>query len=148
MLRADRPAPRARAVRRLAATGRGADGDQPGDATAGAAERRGRYARRSARARDEPLDQLISRERAERLWAALGRLKTLDREALDAFYIRGHSLIEIAEMLDVPLGTVKRRLHTAAEAVEASSSKPRSPTPRNGPTDRCRILRRRARSSN
>ena len=67
---------------------------------------------------DEPLDQLISRERTERLWAALGRLKSLDREALDAFYIRGHSLLEIAEMLDVPLGTVKRRLHTA-EAAEA-----------------------------
>lgn len=62
---------------------------------------------------DEPLDQLISRERADRLWEALGRLKSLDREALDAFYIRGHSLLEIAEMLDVPLGTVKRRLHTA-----------------------------------
>jgi RNA polymerase sigma-70 factor, ECF subfamily len=62
---------------------------------------------------DEPLDQLISRERAERLWEALGRLKSLDREALDAFYIRGHSLLEIAEMLGVPLGTVKRRLHTA-----------------------------------
>jgi RNA polymerase sigma-70 factor (ECF subfamily) len=62
---------------------------------------------------DGPLDQLISRERADRLWEALGRLKSLDREALDAFYIRGHSLIEIAELLDVPLGTVKRRLHTA-----------------------------------
>ena len=62
---------------------------------------------------DEPLDQLISRERAERLWEALGRLKSLDREALDAFYIRGHSLLEIAERLGVPLGTVKRRLHTA-----------------------------------
>jgi RNA polymerase sigma-70 factor, ECF subfamily len=62
---------------------------------------------------DEPLDQLIGRERAERLWEALGRLKSLDREALDAFYIRGHSLLEIAEQLGVPLGTVKRRLHTA-----------------------------------
>jgi RNA polymerase sigma-70 factor (ECF subfamily) len=62
---------------------------------------------------DEPLDQLISRERAERLREALGRLKSLDREALDAFYIRGHSLLEIAESLGVPLGTVKRRLHTA-----------------------------------
>ena len=62
---------------------------------------------------DEPLDQLISRERAERLWEALGRLKSLDREALDAFYIRGHSLLEIAANLGVPLGTVKRRLHTA-----------------------------------
>ncbi len=62
---------------------------------------------------DEPLEQLISRERAERLWEALGRLKSLDRQALDAFYIRGHSLLEIAEELGVPLGTVKRRLHTA-----------------------------------
>jgi len=62
---------------------------------------------------DGPLDQLISRERADRLSEALSRLKSLDREALDAFYIRGHSLIEIAELLDVPLGTVKRRLHTA-----------------------------------
>ncbi len=67
---------------------------------------------------DEPIDQLISRERAERLWTALGRLKSLDREALDAFYIRGHSLIEIAELLDVPLGTVKRRLHTARKRLK------------------------------
>jgi RNA polymerase sigma-70 factor, ECF subfamily len=73
---------------------------------------------------DEPLEQLISRERAERLWDALGRLKSLDREALDAFYIRGLTLIEIAETLEVPLGTVKRRLHTARKrlkrALEAS----------------------------
>jgi RNA polymerase sigma-70 factor (ECF subfamily) len=67
---------------------------------------------------DEPLDQWISRERAARLWEALGRLKSLDREALDAFYIRGHSLLEIAEELGVPLGTVKRRLHTARKRLK------------------------------
>ncbi len=67
----------------------------------------------ASRPSDEPLDQLITRERAERLREALGRLKSLDREALDAFYIRGRSLSEIAESLGVPLGTVKRRLHTA-----------------------------------
>jgi RNA polymerase sigma-70 factor (ECF subfamily) len=73
---------------------------------------------------DEPLDQLISRERSRRVMEALGRLKSLDREALDAFYIRGHSLLEIAEMLDVPLGTIKRRLHTARKRlrVELESS--------------------------
>ena len=73
---------------------------------------------------DEPLDQLIDRERAQRVTEALGKLKSLDREALDAFYLRGHSLIEIAEMLDVPLGTVKRRLHTARKRlkVELESS--------------------------
>ncbi len=61
----------------------------------------------------QPVDELIRRERAEGLWVALRRLKTLDRESLVAFYIRGLSLVQIAEELDVPLGTIKRRLHTA-----------------------------------
>lgn len=60
-----------------------------------------------------PLQDLIARERAERLWDGLGRLKPMDREALQAFYIQGRSLIEIAEELEVPIGTVKRRLHVA-----------------------------------
>jgi RNA polymerase sigma-70 factor, ECF subfamily len=61
----------------------------------------------------QPIDELISRERAERLWAAMGRLRTMDRETLIAFYVRGLSLVEIAEESLTPLGTVKRRLHTA-----------------------------------
>ena len=71
---------------------------------------------------DEPLDQLISRERAERLWQALGQLKSLDREALDAFYIRGHSLIEIAEMLEVPTGN---RQAAAAHRPQAAQARAR-----------------------
>jgi RNA polymerase sigma-70 factor (ECF subfamily) len=62
---------------------------------------------------EQPLDELITRERAERLWTAMRRLKPLDRETLIAFYIRGLSLIEMAAELEVPLGTIKRRLHTA-----------------------------------
>ena len=62
---------------------------------------------------DEPIEALITRERAQRLWEALERLKPLDRETLLAFYIRDLSLLEMAEELDVPLGTIKRRLHTA-----------------------------------
>lgn len=62
---------------------------------------------------DQPVDELITRERAERLWQAMGRLKTLDRESLIAFYMRGLSLVQIADELNVPLGTIKRRLHTA-----------------------------------
>jgi RNA polymerase sigma-70 factor (ECF subfamily) len=69
--------------------------------------------------RDEPLAELITRERAQRLWEALGRLKALDREALLAFYIQGQSLVEIARRLDVPIGTVKRRLHTARKRLKA-----------------------------
>ncbi|QDV37252.1 RNA polymerase sigma factor [Tautonia plasticadhaerens] len=69
--------------------------------------------------RDEPIDELIARERARRLWDAMNALKPLDREALVAFYIRGQSLIEIAEELEVPIGTVKRRLHTARKRLKA-----------------------------
>ncbi len=69
--------------------------------------------------RADPLGDLISRERAQRLWEAIGRLKVIDREALVAFYIQGQSLIEIAKSRDVPIGTVKRRLHTARKRLKA-----------------------------
>jgi RNA polymerase sigma-70 factor (ECF subfamily) len=63
--------------------------------------------------RDDPHDTLVRREHAARLWEALGRLKPLDRDTLVGFYIDGHSLNELAERHDAPLGTIKRRLHTA-----------------------------------
>ena len=66
-----------------------------------------------------PLDELIARERAQRLHDGLSRLKALDRETLVAFYIQGRSLIEIAEDLEVPIGTIKRRLHTARKRLKA-----------------------------
>jgi RNA polymerase sigma-70 factor (ECF subfamily) len=69
--------------------------------------------------RNDPLDELISRERAQRLWEALARLKAIDREALVAFYIQGRSLVEVAEDLDAPIGTIKRRLHTARKRLRA-----------------------------
>ena len=69
--------------------------------------------------RHDPLDELIARERAQRLWEGLARLKALDRETLEAFYIKGQSLIEIAEALDTPIGTIKRRLHTARKRLKA-----------------------------
>jgi RNA polymerase sigma-70 factor (ECF subfamily) len=69
--------------------------------------------------RADPLAELIARERAQRLWEAIARLKVLDREALLAFYIQGQSLLEIAEQLEVPIGTVKRRLHTARKRLKA-----------------------------
>jgi RNA polymerase sigma-70 factor (ECF subfamily) len=67
----------------------------------------------------DPLDTLITRERAHRLWEALERLKVIDRETLVAFYIQGQSLIEISERLDAPIGTIKRRLHTARKRLKA-----------------------------
>jgi RNA polymerase sigma-70 factor (ECF subfamily) len=69
--------------------------------------------------RDDPLDALIARERARRLWEGLERLKQLDRETLVSFYIQGQSLIQIAERLDAPIGTIKRRLHVARKRLKA-----------------------------
>ncbi len=68
---------------------------------------------------DDPLDQLIARERAQRLYEGLNRLKTLDRETLVAFYLQGQSLLEMAENLNAPVGTIKRRLHTARNRLKA-----------------------------
>jgi RNA polymerase sigma-70 factor (ECF subfamily) len=67
----------------------------------------------------DPLDELITRERARRLWEGLARLKALDRETLVAFYIQGQSLVEMADRLDAPLGTIKRRLHTARKRLKS-----------------------------
>ena len=68
---------------------------------------------------DDPLDELIARERARRLHEGLARLKPLDRETLAAFYINGQSLVEMAERHNAPLGTIKRRLHTARKRLKA-----------------------------
>jgi RNA polymerase sigma-70 factor (ECF subfamily) len=68
---------------------------------------------------DNPLETLIRHERAARLWEGLARLKPLDRETLVAFYIHGHSLVEMAERHDAPIGTIKRRLHTARLRLKA-----------------------------
>jgi len=70
--------------------------------------------------RDEPIEELIARERASHLWEALGELRSMDREVLTAFYIRGLSLVEIADEFGVPIGTVKRRLHIARKRLKAT----------------------------
>jgi RNA polymerase sigma-70 factor (ECF subfamily) len=69
--------------------------------------------------RDDPLDELIARERAQHLYEGLARLKPLDRETLVAFYLRGRSLVEMAEEVEAPVGTIKRRLHTARKRLKA-----------------------------
>lgn len=73
----------------------------------------------AAEAHHSPLGELIARERAQQLWAGLDRLKPLDRETLVAFYIHGQSLVEMSERTGAPVGTIKRRLHTARGRLKA-----------------------------
>ena len=65
-------------------------------------------------------DNFAAGEAVEQLKAALAGLKTLDRQALDAFYLRGRSLKQIAREFGVPTGTVKRRLHVARQRLKAA----------------------------
>lgn len=60
-----------------------------------------------------PLSLVLQNERKAELRDGLGRLRDLDRETLEAFYVKGHSLVEMSDEFDAPLGTIKRRLHVA-----------------------------------
>jgi len=60
-----------------------------------------------------PLSLVLQNERKAEVRDGLGRLRDLDRETLEAFYVKGHSLVEMSDEFDAPLGTIKRRLHVA-----------------------------------
>ncbi|MGH7200917.1 MAG: RNA polymerase sigma factor [Planctomycetaceae bacterium] len=62
---------------------------------------------------DSPLENLLKSEQAGQLHKGLGRLRELDRRTLVAFYLEGQSLKQMSEAFDSPIGTIKRRLHTA-----------------------------------
>ena len=60
-----------------------------------------------------PLDVVLANERATQVRGGLARLGELDRHTLEAFYVRGESLIEMSQSFSAPIGTIKRRLHVA-----------------------------------
>jgi RNA polymerase sigma-70 factor (ECF subfamily) len=62
-----------------------------------------------------PLVALLEAEVRGQVREGLTRLRPLDREVLEAFYLHGQSLQEISASLAAPLGTIKRRLHTARQ---------------------------------
>jgi RNA polymerase sigma-70 factor (ECF subfamily) len=70
-----------------------------------------------------PLDELERGEDRRQVHAGLARLKPLDRETLEAFYLRGQTLKQMSREFESPVGTIKRRLHVARlrlkEALEA-----------------------------
>lgn len=63
--------------------------------------------------RETPLSLAMRRERAGAVRAGLDRLRSMDRETLEAFYVRGQSLVEMSDAFRSPVGTIKRRLHVA-----------------------------------
>ncbi len=66
-----------------------------------------------------PLCHALDRERDAKVRRGLDQLGSLDRDTLSAFYMRGHSLRDLSEQFDAPIGTIKRRLHTARKRLSA-----------------------------
>jgi RNA polymerase sigma-70 factor, ECF subfamily len=66
-----------------------------------------------ASAGEGPLDQMVRAEQRAEVQDGLRRLKPLDRETLEAFYLRGQSLVQMSQAFETPIGTIKRRLHVA-----------------------------------
>ena len=60
-----------------------------------------------------PLHAALVSEQASQVRAGLKRLRRLDRETLEAFYVEGQSLVEMSAAFESPVGTIKRRLHVA-----------------------------------
>lgn len=60
-----------------------------------------------------PLDAVLAHERATQVRGGLARLGELDRNTLEAFYVRGESLSQMSASFAAPIGTIKRRLHVA-----------------------------------
>ena len=72
----------------------------------------------SAWARDvgpDAAEVTVAADTAERVAAAMGELPQAQLEALSLAYFDGLSHVEIAERLDVPLGTVKGRIRLALD---------------------------------
>lgn len=60
-----------------------------------------------------PLTNLMKSETAHEVWDCLDKLREMDRQTLVAFYFEGRSLRQMSDLFDSPVGTIKRRLHTA-----------------------------------
>jgi RNA polymerase sigma-70 factor (ECF subfamily) len=72
-----------------------------------------------------PLDNLTAQERKERVRASVDRLPDFLREVVILAYYQGLKYREIAEILAIPVGTVKSRLHAAlVKLQEAWSESP------------------------
>ena len=65
-----------------------------------------------------PQEQLSKQELRESVLAAVGRLSKTQRETTTLYYINGYSVAEVAAVQEVPVGTVKRRLHDAREKLK------------------------------
>ena len=74
--------------------------------------------RMTASEEHDPRVRVERKELHERVLAAIGRLSRTQRETTTLFYVNGYSVAEVATIQEVPVGTVKCRLHDAREKLK------------------------------
>lgn len=65
-----------------------------------------------------PQRDLEQTELREKVLNAIGNLSKTQRETVTLYYISGYSQQEVAQIQDVPIGTIKRRLHEARNKLQ------------------------------
>jgi RNA polymerase sigma-70 factor (ECF subfamily) len=68
----------------------------------------------------DPVESVSAKERRERIRATVEALPDLLRQVLILAYYQGMKYREIADMLEIPVGTVKSRLHAALVKLQES----------------------------
>lgn len=84
---------------------------------------------------DDPHGSARSAERARSVARLLSTLPESHRAALHLHYWMGHTVVEIAELLDVPPGTVKARLHRGRKKLREALSGPAPAEPGRAPRE-------------
>ncbi len=69
---------------------------------------------------ESPLDELEARELGGQIESAIARLRPEYRSCILLRHVEGRAYEEIAEILDLPLGTVKTYIHRARNELRAS----------------------------
>ena len=69
------------------------------------------------------ISDMEQREIASLIRDAVDNLQDILREAISLYYFEGYNVEQIADFLDIPTGTVKRRLHDGRNALRDSAQK-------------------------
>jgi RNA polymerase sigma factor (sigma-70 family) len=86
---------------------------------------RGKYSQQALELHETDLPDVESSgpdpgfDNAEQVHYGLSRLSLIQREVLTLFFLQDLSLEQIASVLEIPIGTVKSRLHHAKQALKA-----------------------------
>ena len=91
----------------------------------------------------DPAEEVARRESERRVRTVIGGLSKANRVTTMLFYINGYSIQEIAHFLEIPVGTVKRRLHESRKQLTRSviqMVRESLDTDKPGPELRARIL--------